>query len=298
VRELMNARKLDLLVVAAVTTFAAATARADGGSSTPTKDQCIAANGQAQSLRRAGKFAQARAQLATCVDPHCPKLVSADCASRLDELDRAQPTVLFDVKDAAGHDLASVHVDIDGQPLTAALDGTAIPVDPGQHTFHFQAEGQPPATEMLVIQEQEKGRREHVTLGTPAVASSTTAPTTESAPPPLQTHSARRTIGLVVGGVGVAGVAAGAVFGLLASSAKNDYEAHCGSSIHQAAAVCDPTGISGHQDASTKAALSTAFFIGGGVLAAGGAVLFFTAPKAAATTVGVGPGSVTVAGRF
>ena len=59
VRELMTARKLDPLVVAAVLTFAgAATARADGGPSTPTKDQCIAANAEAQSLRRAGKFAQ------------------------------------------------------------------------------------------------------------------------------------------------------------------------------------------------------------------------------------------------
>ncbi len=297
----MNARKLDPLFVVAVLTLAgSATARADGGSSTPTKDQCIAANGQAQSLRREGKFAQARVQLATCVDPHCPKLVSADCASRLDELDRAQPTVLFDVKDAAGHDLASVRLDIDGQPATAPLDGTAIAVDPGQHTFLFQAEGQPPATEMLVIQEQEKGRREHVTLGTPAaVASSTPSSAMEPVPPPpSETHSVRRTVGLVVGGVGVAGIAAGAVFGVLASSAKSDYETHCGSSIHQAAGACDPTGISGHQDASTKATLSTAFFIGGGVLAAGGAVLFFTAPKAAAASVGVGPGSVSVAGRF
>jgi hypothetical protein len=296
----MDARKLDALFVAAVLTIAgSATARADGGPSTPTKDQCIAANGQAQSLRREGKFAQARAELATCVDPHCPKLVSADCASRLDELDRAQPTVLFDVKDAAGHDLASVRLDIDGQPATAPLDGTAIAVDPGQHTFRFQAEGQPPATEMLVIQEQEKGRREHVTLGTPAaVASSTPASATEPVPPPPETHSVRRTVALVVGGVGVAGVAAGAVFGILASSAKSDYEAHCGSSIHQPAGACDSTGISGHQDASTKATLSTAFFVGGGVLVAAGAVVFFTAPKAAGTSVGVGPGSVTLAGRF
>ena len=34
------------------------------------------------------------------------------------------------------------------------------------------------------------------------------------------------------------------------------------------------------------------------MLAAAGAVLFFTAPKAAGTSVGVGPGSVTVIGRF
>ena len=293
----MRARKLDLLVVAVVMSLAA-TARADGAPSAPTKDQCIAANGEAQSLRRAGKFAQARAQLATCVDPHCPKLVSADCASRLDELDRAQPTVLFDVKDGDGHDLAGVRLDIDGQPATAPLDGTAIAVDPGQHTFRFQAEGQSPATEMLVIQEQEKGRREHVTLGTPTVASSTPALPTEPVPPTPETHSVRRTAGLVVGGVGVAGIAAGAVFGVLASSAKSDYETHCGSSIKQPAGACDPTGISGHQDASTKATLSTAFFIGGGVLAAAGAVLFFTAPRAAVTSVGVGPGSVSVAGRF
>ncbi|HTB72606.1 MAG TPA: hypothetical protein VK762_05165, partial [Polyangiaceae bacterium] len=91
----------------------------------------------------------------------------------------------------------------------------------------------------------------------------------------------------------------GAVFGLLASSATSDYEKHCGSNIHEAPNVCDSTGVSGHDDASTKAALSTGFFIGGGVLAAAGAVLWFTgAPGKPSASAALTPGGVIVRGEF
>ena len=57
-------------------------------------------------------------------------------------------------------------------------------------------------------------------------------------------------------------------------------------------------GVSGQSDAASKATVSTIFFIGGGVAAAGGAALFFFMPKTASTQVGVGPGSITLSGRF
>src|SRR5215469_5136429 len=97
-----------------------------------TKDQCIDANASAQTLRKNGKFREAREQLHLCLDPHCPKLVSRDCATRLDELDLAQPTIVFDAKDRTGNDLGAVKVTVDGRPLVDKLDGTAVPVDPGE----------------------------------------------------------------------------------------------------------------------------------------------------------------------
>jgi hypothetical protein len=269
-------------------TLAAATAQAD-----LTKDQCVDANGKAQDARREGRFGDARALLQSCANASCPKMVANDCTARLDDLDRAQPSVLFDARDAAGNDLSAVKVTVDGRPLTDKLTGLALSVDPGHHTFTFEAQGLPVVTQELVVSEREQGRQVTVVLGKPAAE---TAPAPDQAPP----HGiSRRTIGLVVGGVGVGAVITGAVFGLLASSATSDYEKHCGSNIHEAPNVCDSTGVSGHDDASTKAALSTGFFIGGGVLAAAGAVLWFTgAPGKPSASAALTPGGVIVRGEF
>lgn len=270
-------------------TLVAATALAD-----LTKDQCVDANGKAQDARREGRFSDARALLQSCANASCPKMVANDCTARLDDLDRAQPSVIFDARDGAGNDLSAVKVTVDGRPLTEGLTGLALAVDPGRHTFTFEAQGLPAVTQELVVSEREQGRRVAVVLGRPAAQ---TAPASPDQPAP---HGlSRRTLGLVVGGVGVGAVITGAVFGLLASSATSDYEKHCGSNIHEAPNVCDSTGVSGHDDASTKAALSTGFFIGGGVLAAAGAVLWFTGgPGKPSAAAAVTPGGVIVRGEF
>jgi hypothetical protein len=88
-----------------------------------TKTECIDANTQAQSLRRDGKLSAARVQLLKCSDPGCPSIIRDDCTSRLDEVEKAQPTIVFDGKDGDGHDLVAVSVTIDGQPFADKLDG-------------------------------------------------------------------------------------------------------------------------------------------------------------------------------
>jgi hypothetical protein len=130
-----------------------------------TKDQCIDANTKAQSLRRSGKLVATRAQLAICADPHCPAMVRDDCTQRLDDLERIQPTIVFDAKDGAGNDLSDVRVSMDGKPLVGRLDGTAVAVDPGPHAFTFEVSGQPSVTKGFVLKEGEKLRRERVVIG-------------------------------------------------------------------------------------------------------------------------------------
>src|ERR1019366_931213 len=90
-----------------------------------TKEQCIDANGQAQELRREGKLAAAREQLRLCGNPKCPAMVRDDCAKRLDEVDKAQPTVAFTVKDATGADVTAVKVmvDVPAARVQARRDG-------------------------------------------------------------------------------------------------------------------------------------------------------------------------------
>ena len=98
---------------------------AEGG---PSKEQCVDANGLGQELRRTGKLSAAREQLRACAHPTCPALVRDDCTLRLDELERAQPTIAFSVQDAAGADLSQVTVRVDGMTLATRLDGTALVV--------------------------------------------------------------------------------------------------------------------------------------------------------------------------
>ena len=83
----------------------------------------------------------------------------------MDELDRIMPTIVFAAKDKQGRDVSVVRVTMDGAPLVAKLDGTAVAVDPGEHDFTFEANGEPPVTQHFVIREGEKSRRETIAIG-------------------------------------------------------------------------------------------------------------------------------------
>jgi hypothetical protein len=259
------------LLTAAALALMSAPARAD-----VTRAQCIDANGQAQSLRRDEKLTQARNLLRLCADPKCPSTVATDCTKRLDELEVAQPTIVFDVKDGAGHDVDAIKVSVDDHPLADRLDGTPFQVDPGDHVFTFELPGQPPVTRHFVLTEGQKGRHESVMIGapeTPAPAAVTPEPVPAEEPSvtPPKSHRTLKTAGMVVGAFGVAGVATGAVFGLLASSRWSSQQRDCGSPTNcpdHAQAVSD------HSALTTDGAVSTAAFIAGGALLAGGVALF------------------------
>jgi hypothetical protein len=281
---------LSALVVALM--MASAPAHAD-----PTMDQCVDANTKAQGLRRDGKFAAARQQLRVCAASACPNLVRDDCAQRLDELERAQPTIVFQAQDGAGHDLSAVRITADGQPLADHLDGTAVAVDPGAHTFTFETRGQAPVSQQLVLREGEKARSERIVLGAaapPPVASAPAAgpapggnvpagsatanpvaSTPEGPPDPGRTQ---RIGGLVVGGVGVVGVVVGTIYAVTAASLWNSAKNEC--SVDNCPAATKPEAQTDHDNALTAATLSTVGFVAGAVFAAAGIVLYFTAPKA------------------
>jgi hypothetical protein len=130
-----------------------------------TKAECIGANTKAQSLRREGKLREARVSLLSCASDSCPAVLREDCVQRLDELERAAPTILFEVKDGAGHDMSQVRVTLDGAPFLDKVTAGAVLVDPGEHDFSFSAEGKPPVTQHVVIREGDKSRRLSVTIG-------------------------------------------------------------------------------------------------------------------------------------
>lgn len=267
-------------------------------------DACINASEKALALRKAEKLIDARASLSTCAASSCPDAVRTSCQQRLAETNQTIPSIVFFAKDGTGRDLTTVKLTIDGAIYADHLDGSAIVRDPGEHEFRFEATGQEPVVKRFVLHAGEQNRREDIVIGAaPAAPATASVPPASAAPVadqgPVNDGRIQRTIGLVVGGVGVVGLVVGGIFGALSMSAHSSYEQNCGSNIGAPAGFCNSAGVSGESDAATKGTISTAFFIGGAVATAAGAVLFFTAPSGPSSTQGgLGPAGVLVKGQF
>jgi hypothetical protein len=218
---------------------------------------------------------------------------------------------------APGADVAGLEVKRDGVVIGKAQLGTAVPVDPGAHTITAAAPGKKPwestvqvaaakANATVTIPELESLPASPAPSPTPA-PSAAPSPSPASASPTAadaQTSasgSSKRTLGIVLGGVGLVGVGVGAFFGLQAKSNLDDSNAgHCGANNK-----CDATGVGLRSDAQTSALLSTIGFGVGVAGLAAGAYFFFTAPKSGtAPTVGIAPsfdgrtGGAIVRGSF
>lgn len=225
--------------------------------------------------------------------------------------------------------LPDLEIKRDGVVIGPALFGVAAPVDPGDHKIEVSAAGKKPWSGVVTVPSK-AGSSTAFTLPRledlpppppppeptvtatavvpPPVPTVTAAPTPTFTAPPLPTTpppdtGSTRTIGLVVGSLGVAGVVVASVLGGLAKS-KNDeaLAKYC------SGAFCsDEKGIVLTNDAKSLATGSTvAFVISGVAVAAGAALILYpslakpsqaAAPKPAAQLV-LGPGSLSVRGRF
>jgi hypothetical protein len=241
-----------------------------------------------------------RNQLLTCAAMSCPDDIRKECLRRVEDVNAAMPTIVFEAKDAAGNDLSAVKVTMDGEVLAERLEGTALSIDPGQHTFVFETTGQLALMKRFVIRESQKDRREAVIFGrppaTPFISTQPGEQSLFSPPSSGETNDGlgtQKVLGVAAAGVGVVGLAIGSAFGLAAMSKKNEAEAVCPTQC--------PTqsGVSDWNDAKSEGNVSTALFIVGGVALAGAAVLWFTAPSSnAGARVGLGPGGLAAEGTW
>jgi hypothetical protein len=296
------------------TSLASARARA----ADPTTADCLAASEKSLSLRSGHKLRDARAQALTCAAVSCPADVREECLRRVSDLNAAMPTIVFETKDQSGNDLGGVKVTMDGQVLAERLEGTALSIDPGQHSFTFEAAGQPTVQKQFVIRESEKGRRERVVfVATNGVAEpsrvGSVPPPSDSAPvlvvKPSSSSSSegffatlgtRRTVALAAAAVGVVGLGVGVAFGLSSMSKHDEAQKAC------PGACADQKGVDLWKDAQSAGNVSTVGFVVGAVGLAGAAVLWLTGkPEPAVaqhettpTVVGLGLGSVVVKGAW
>ncbi len=264
----------------------------------PGKKECIAASEGAQRLQQAGKLRDARAQFLLCAAASCPGPVRSDCTARAEEIDRAMPTVVLEAKDGRGNDLTAVAVRVDGTPLVDHLDGRPVPLDPGQHAFTFEAAGQPPVEQSVVVVQGEKDRHVTVTLGSAPPAAP--VPAAPVAPAPAGAEgggwSGQKTIAVLVAGLGLGGAVVGTIFGLTAASNWSQAQSDCKT-------ACGPGSSAQSELSSTHSAasVSNVAFVVAGLGLVGGGVLFFTAPGGAVTvSAGAAPGGggVRVGGAF
>jgi hypothetical protein len=242
---------------------------------------CLDAASKAQTLRDAHKLVEAREQLRLCAAGQCPTAVRADCSTWLAEVEQGLPTVVITATDGHGHDRFDVTVSVDKQAPAIALEGQALPMNPGPHTLHLGAKG---ATldEIILVKEGMKNqsvaivfplKKEDAAAAAPAASTSRpeNAPT-ENAPTSGRGSSAWRSAGWAIGGVGVVGIAVGAVFGFKAISNKNG--AHC-----DASGACDGGPLA---DANTSASIATVGVVAGGALVLGGLALVLFGPDSQA----------------
>jgi hypothetical protein len=187
----------------------------------------------------------------------------------------------------------------DGVALQREALKEPLLVDPGEHVFVTQAPGATPVEQKTTIQKGEQQRFELVVGAAtadsagpeqPLPAPRTPEPDTDDGsdgPPPGEGgdagvveggSSSQRTWGWVIGGVGVAGVAVGAVTGAVVLSEKNVIDSHCPE--HD---TCDPAAMDEVDRAKARAdkfgTIATIGFAAGLSLVTVGAVLLLTAPS-------------------
>jgi tetratricopeptide (TPR) repeat protein len=181
------------------------------------------------------------------------------------------------------------------EPLSPAVIGSAIPVDPGVHRFEANAPGKIAWSQSFEVREPGALVEVHV----PALVEDITiAPTPQpvSEPPPaMSSDSDHAALAWTLGGVGVGALAAGAVFGALASSSWSKAKDSCVDYPYE----CSPQALDHADSARTQATLATVGFALGGAALGASVVLFVldhSDPESA--EVALGADRVTLRGRF
>ncbi len=212
-----------------------------------------------------------------------------------------------------GERAPGLEIILDGSPIGAAAIGVPMPVDPGHHFVEVTAPGYTPMSENVDV--NGGGDARTMTVGALVAINSSASPTqpgatTEALPPSTESSrdsapstGSQRTLGLVVGGVGIVGLAAGTYFGLRSQNKEDEAKSNC---INYPT-NCSSEGLAANDDAKSAAGYATAGFIVGGAALLGGILLSATAPSEEPQDVGslrVDPmvgsngGGLSVAGRW
>jgi len=181
--------------------------------------------------------------------------------------------------------LPGLAVAIDGATVSADAIGSAIPVDPGKRTVTVRATGKRSvAREVWVSGQAILADVDVAALDDEDASPAVSAPSAAPRPPAndaaasevaaSEAAARRRTLGLALGGGGVAFVAVGIVAGIAASEAHAESDREC------PGGACSQDGVEAEDRALRLAWVSNGGLAVGGLLVAVGTYVFLTAPKA------------------
>jgi hypothetical protein len=262
-------------------------------------DSTPALQGLAQCYDKAGKTASAWAkyrQLSVELKQAGDPARSDAASSRAAELEQGLSTL--EIKPEASS-ASGLVIRLDKEEVPRAMFGTRMNVDPGQHILEATAPGYEVWQTTVTI----GARNDAKQLLVPPLVAKPLDPTQPGAP---SGSPVLRTTAYAVGGIGAAGLVAGAVLGGLAVGAAKSVKSECPGNI------CLPAHQGALSSANTEALASTVALGVGGAALATGIVLFIVsrpsarkddAPRAAqlVPTFGFGPhggGGLSVIGRF
>lgn len=198
----------------------------------PSASECSDALAAAKVLRSVAQLVEAREETKICSNPACPVDTLDECVRSATELDSMIPSVAFDVR-LGGQQITDASVFADGRPIRRWKKGTALPLNPGEHVFHFDLPQHAPITQKVTLGAGERYRMIHadfVTVSAPA----TPGVETPSPPPPtpprvVQVHFERPvpTIVYPLLGVGTLGVLAFTGLGVVGQLEQRNLEKSC-----------------------------------------------------------------------
>jgi hypothetical protein len=269
---------------------------------------CSDAYAVARSRPNDRKMAFVRAQLRLCARPECAGLLAGqmvkDCTAWLTAAEASLPTVILSARDAAGSDVTDVTVTIDGVVVATKLDGTAIAVEPGSHTFKFTSAAGATGMQNEVILDGTRNNLLRVILSppeqpvpapapvvvppaapAPATPPAEAAPVASAAPPaPAAAPAAappppapggapsywtgQRILGASITGAGVVAVG---IAGILALTAKSQFENALGEYGQQR--------VNDSSSAASQGNVASVVMGIGAAVAVGGAVVWLLAPN-------------------
>lgn len=250
---------------------------------------------------RSGKLLRARELFQQAADepitPRSPASFREAQVEARKELEALKPRIPVLQVTLSGASASEAQVTLDGEAADAEELQRGRELDPGRHTLVVEAPGIDPTERRLILRESVVERIEIVLR------------TAEAPPPPPPPDEGGPPLAPIIAfGLGAVGVGVGVVTGVMSSSAVSDIKSRCDGN------QCLRSDAPAADRAETLGNVSTAAFILGGVGLAAGAVLLVLRPgededggapvsargtrTAPRLTLGVGPGSLHLGGRF
>jgi hypothetical protein len=198
--------------------------------------------------------------------------VGSQVASRLDQLRARIPKVVI----SRGKGAEYATISLDGVSLGSSSVGSELPVDPGPHNVEAQARGFKPYSQTIQLAEKEL-KKVQIVLEPAAVVGE--PPPEPFVPPGEKAEEPKKSmvVPFVIGGVGIASLAASGVFFILRGSANSKLADQCGPDGNQC-----PAGLESTNSAGKLYSLLAPITLGVGVVAVGTAVVLLVTQKKAA----------------